>query len=136
VIDTELCRIGVAICYDIRFPELLRLMALKGAEVIAVPAAFNMTTGPVHWAHTIHARAVDNQVYMAAVSPARDCNASYVAYGNSMLVDPWGKEVACIDEREALITGEIDIDLLVRIREQLPLLKHRREDIYSLEYRH
>ena len=88
VVDTEFCRIGVAICYDMRFPELMRLMALAGAEVIIVPAAFNLTTGPVHWEITAKARALDNQVYFVAASPARNLQAAYHAYGHSCIIDP------------------------------------------------
>jgi predicted amidohydrolase len=87
VVETDLGKIGICICYDMRFPELLRLMTLQGAQLIVVPGAFNLTTGPVHWEPLIRVRAIDNQVYMAAVSPARDETSSYVAYGHSMLVE-------------------------------------------------
>ncbi|MFZ5649681.1 MAG: carbon-nitrogen hydrolase family protein [Bacillota bacterium] len=133
VIDTGLCRIGVAICYDIRFPELIRIMALEGADVIVVPAAFNMTTGPAHWDMVYRCRAVDNQVYVMAASPARDTGAPYVAYGHSMIVDPWGDVVSRAGEGEQLITGEISRERIEKIRSELPLLKHRRTDLYSID---
>ncbi|MCZ3367355.1 MULTISPECIES: carbon-nitrogen hydrolase family protein [Methanobacterium] len=132
VIDTELCKIGVAICYDIRFPELSRLMALKGAELIVIPGAFNMTTGPAHWETLIRGRAIDNQLYVAAVSPARNEKLSYVAYGNSMVADPWGKVLARAGEKEEVIYADINLSRVKEIREELPLLNGRREDIYSL----
>ena len=130
VIDTEFCKIGVAICYDVRFPEWHRKMALEGAKVIVLPAAFNMTTGPVHWDLTMRARALDNQVYFAANSPARDEKGPYVAYGNSCIANPWGEFIAHADEKECIIYGEIDLDNVDSIRQQLPLLKHRREGLY------
>ena len=132
VVDTEYCKIGIAICYDMRFPELMRLMVQQGAEMIIIPAAFNMTTGPAHWDLTLRARALDNQVYFAAVSPARNLQASYHAYGHSALADPWGKIIAQGNEKEDIIYGEVDLDHIKKIRNQLPLLKHRRSDLYEL----
>lgn len=131
VIETDICKIGVAICYDMRFPELLRIMALKGAELIAIPGAFNMTTGPAHWETLIRARAIDNQLYMAAASPAKNEELSYVAYGNSMVADPWGKVLARAGENEEIIYADIDLSRIKEVREELPVLKNRREDIYS-----
>jgi omega-amidase len=131
VIETDLCKIGVAICYDMRFPELLRIMALKGAELIVVPGAFNMTTGPAHWETLIRARAIDNQLYMAAVSPAQNEELSYVAYGNSMVADPWGKILARAGANEEIVYTDIDLSRIKEIRDELPVLKDRREDIYS-----
>lgn len=136
VIETPYCKIGIAICYDIRFPEMLRIMALKGAEVVILPAAFNMSTGPAHWELLLRARAVDNQLYIAAISPARDDKASYVAYGHSMLVDPWGNILKRAGEREELILHRIDLDYIRKIRQQLPTLRHRRTDIYNLSEKH
>ncbi len=132
VVDTEYGKIGTAICYDMRFPELMRLMVLKGAEIIIVPAAFNTTTGPAHWEVTLRARALDNQVYYIAASPARNLNASYHAYGHSALVNPWGEIVSQADEKETIIYGEIDMKYIRKIRTELPLLQHRRTDLYEL----
>ncbi|MFA5527393.1 MAG: carbon-nitrogen hydrolase family protein [Peptostreptococcales bacterium] len=131
-IDTEFGKIGVAICYDLRFPELMRALALKGCQVIIVPAAFNTTTGPKHWNLTLRARAVDNQVYMVGASPARDCSSFYQAYGYSSIIDPWGDVISQGDEKEGIITSEIDLDYVEEVRNQLPLLKHRRTDRYDL----
>ena len=130
VIDTEFCKIGVAICYDVRFPEWFRKMALAGAKLIILPAAFNMTTGPAHWDLTMRARALDNQVYFAANSPARDEKGPYQAYGGSCIADPWGKFIAHCDEKETIVYGDIDLDFEDSIRQQLPLLRHRREELY------
>ena len=132
VIETEYCKIGVAICYDVRFPELSRNMALAGAKVIVLPAAFNLTTGPAHWDLTMRARALDNQVYFAACSPARDMEGVYQAYGNSCIANPWGEFIAHADEKECIVYSEVDLDRVNAVRQQLPLLKHRRSNLYNL----
>lgn len=132
VFKTEFTKIGVAICYDIRFPELFRIMALKGAELIIIPGAFNMTTGPAHWDLLIRGRAVDNQVFIAAASSARNEELSYVAYGHSMITGPWGDVLVRADKNEEIIYADINLDNLKKVRRELPLLKHRREDIYSI----
>lgn len=133
VFDTPFCKVGLCICYDYRFPELARLMALKGAQIIIVPAAFNMTTGPAHWEIMFRSRSLDNQVYSVGVAPARDENGGYVSYANSIAVSPWGDVIKRFGEKEQLEITELDLDRVYEIREQLPLLKHRREDIYILK---
>ncbi|HYH01565.1 MAG TPA: carbon-nitrogen hydrolase family protein, partial [Bacillota bacterium] len=96
--DTEFGRFGVVICYDLRFPELFRLMADAGVQGVLIPAAFNLTTGPAHWETLMRARAIDNQVYIIGVGPASDSSAQYVAYGHSVVVDPWGTVLWEADE--------------------------------------
>jgi len=123
VVDTEYCKIGVAVCFDMRFSELYREMSKVGAKVIITPGAFNMITGPAHWELLVRARALDNQVFHTAVSPARNTEASYVAYGNSMLCDPWGNVLARADEKEQIVFANIDLDMVDSIREQLPVVK-------------
>lgn len=130
VFDTEYIRIGLCICYDIRFPELIRKMTLMGAELIFVPAAFNMTTGPSHWNILFRTRALDNQIYIAGISPARDYEGVYTAYGHSLVVNPWGEIIAEAEEGESIIYSDIDTRYIEKIRNELPLLKHRRIDIY------
>lgn len=132
VVDTNFGKIGIAICYDMRFPELMRLMALAGAELIIIPGAFNMTTGPAHWEMTLKMRAVDNQVYVAGASPARDASAGYVAYGHSLVADPWGEVVSIAGVDEEIIYATIDPERVKKIRNELPLLKHRRTDLYEM----
>lgn len=133
IVDTPWGKIGVAICYDIRFPELIRIMALKGAKIIFIPAAFSMATGPAHWELLFRSRALDNQIYMIGISPARNPNQSYRVYGNSLLVDPWGGIINKLDEKEGILVEDIDLNYISQVREELPLLKHRREDIYKLD---
>lgn len=132
VFDTEFGKMGLCICYDIRFPELARIMADQGAKVILCPGAFNLTTGPAHWELLYRTRAVDNQVYYIATSPARDMDASYVAYGHSMVVDPWGIIISEMGAKAQMRVVDIDLDRIDEVREQLPLMKHRRKDIYEL----
>mgnify|MGYP005839279649 CR=1 FL=1 len=132
VVETELGGVGVAVCYDVRFPELFRLMALGGAQLVAVPAAFNLTTGPAHWKITFRARAVDNQIYLAGASVARDPGAGYVAYGHSLVVDPWGEVIAEAGEGEEIVFAEIDPGKTEKVRSELPLLRHRRNDLYRV----
>lgn len=132
VFDTEFGKMGLCICYDIRFPELARLMADQGAKVILCPGAFNLTTGPAHWELLYRTRAVDNQVYYIATSPARDMDASYIAYGHSMVVDPWGIIISEMGAKAQMRVVDIDLDRIDEVREQLPLMKHRRKDIYEL----
>lgn len=133
VFDTEFGRMGVMICYDIRFPELARMMVNDGARVIFVPAAFNMTTGPAHWELTFRARALDNQIYMVGCAPCRVPESGYVSWGHSIVTSPWGDVLQQLDEREGVLVAELDLDRVDRVREQLPLLKARRHDMYWLE---
>lgn len=130
VADTEFGKVGICICFDFRFPELARRMVLEGARFLLVPAAFNTTTGPAHWALMNRARAVDNQCFVAATSPARDAQASYQAWGHSMVVDPWGTVLGEMDEKEGCMITEINWMEAKRIREELPLLRARRPEVY------
>lgn len=132
VAQTDLCTLGVIICYDVRFPEILRLMALRGAQVVVVPAAYNMITGPAHWELLLRMRAVDNQVYLVGAAPARDEKAGYVTYGHSAVVEPWGDVIARASEKEEIIYADIDLNRVEQVRKELPLLKHRRTDLYEL----
>lgn len=128
--ETPWGKFGVEICYDIRFQELTRKMAKEGALLVIVPAAFNMTTGPLHWELLFRSRALDNQIFMLGASPARDPQASYVAYGHSLAVNPWGHVLAQCDERPGLLMIELDLTQVEEVREALPIWKQRREELY------
>lgn len=132
VVDTEVGRIGIGICYDIRFQELAMLYAARGAHLLCYPGAFNMTTGPLHWELLQKARAVDNQLYVATCSPARDVGAGYIAWGHSTLVGPFGEILATTEHDEEIIIGEIDYSSVELRRTNLPLEKQRRGDLYQL----
>lgn len=131
--DTEMCTMGLNICFDVRFPESARIPALNGAKVILNPGAFNMTTGPAHWEIGFRQRAIENQVYMIATAPARDPEAGYTSWGHSIVVDPWGDVVLQMDEKEGVGIAEIDLDYVERIRKKLPLIGARKTDVYELK---
>jgi omega-amidase len=130
-VKTDLATMGILICYDIRFPEMGRRLALGGAELILVPAVFNTVTGPAHWHLLNRARAVENQVFIAATSQGRATESRYIAYGHSIVVAPWGDIVAEAGEGEEIVFADLDPRLLEETRKRMPLLKHRRAEIYG-----
>ena len=132
VFDTEFGPVGLCICYDFRFPEMGRLMALKGARLVLVPAAFNMTTGPMHWELMFRSQAMYNQFFAVGTAPARDENGPYVSWGHSIAVDPWGNIAGQMDAAPDVQVLELNLDDASAVREQLPLLRHRRTDLYVL----
>ena len=131
VFDTEFGRLGLCICFDFRFQEMAKAMADRGAQLIIVPAAFNMTTGPAHWELMFRQRAVDNQVFTLGTAPARNEEEEYVSYGNSILVDPWGTVLARAGAGEELLLADIDLARNEAIRRQLPIRAARRNDLYG-----
>ena len=133
VFDTEFGKMGLVICFDIRFPEICRLTALSGAKALFAPGAFNMTTGPLHWEILFRLRAVDNQLFTVGVSPARDEAGVYVSYANSIAADPWGRIIYRADEKECMEVVELDLTEVEKVREQLPLISAMRKDIYKIE---
>jgi len=132
--DTPFGKVGVAICFDVRFAELFRILALEGAQLIVVPAAFNMTTGPAHWELLFRARALDNQCFLAGCAPARDETAGYVSYAHSLVCDPWGRVQAQTGAAPALLICDIDFAQADAVRAQIPVLRARRTDLYQLKY--
>ena len=136
VFNTPFCKIGICICFDMRFPELSRLMALQGAKIIIVPAAFNMTTGPPHWESMFKQRAIDNQCFTIGVAPARNMESSYISYANSIIINPWGNIIYKAGEKECFDVIDIDLNEVENIRKQLPLISARRCDVYTLKENH
>ena len=132
IAETEFGKIGIGICYDVRFVELARIMVENGALMLFYPGAFNMTTGPAHWELLFRARALDNQVFCIGVAPALNEDASYHSYGHSIVANPWGEVVTQSDEKEDLIICEIDLSEIKKIREEIPLLKNKRNDLYEV----
>lgn len=126
-------KLGVAVCYDVRFPELFRLMALKGADFVALPGAFNNISGPAHWEMLIRNRAAENTFYVAGVSGLSPDGSSYEAWGHSMLVDPFARILFNLGKSEGIVLGKIDPAQLEDIRSRLPVLKQRRDDLYELK---
>lgn len=127
--ETPYCTMGLSICYDIRFPELYRIMTLRGARVLFAPANFTMFTGKDHWESLLRARAIENQCYV--VAPAQiGVKPSFQSYGRSLVVNPWGTVIATADDREGVFCAEIDLEYLESIRRQLPCLPNRQPEAY------
>jgi predicted amidohydrolase len=123
---TPLGRVGLSICYDLRFPELYRALADQGAELLTVPAAFTLATGKDHWEVLLRARAIENQAYVLAPAQVGHHGENRQTYGNAMVVDPWGVVTARASDGEGLAMAELNLELLARIRRNLPALQHRR----------
>jgi omega-amidase len=126
----EYGRIAIAICYDVRFPELATIAARRGAFLLLYPGAFNLTTGALHWELQARARAVDNQVYVGLCSPARDMKADYNAWGHSMVVDPNAEVLKEAGTKEETIEVELNNDKIEEVRRNIPITKQRRFDVY------
>ena len=122
--------IGLSVCYDVRFPELYRILALEGAELVTVPAHFTTPTGKDHWHVLLRARAIENQLYMAAPAQVGETLSGRPSYGRSLIVDPWGIVLAQAPDEETVISAELDRARLRRIRAKLPSLANRRPDAY------
>lgn len=131
VVETPLGKLGFAICYDLRFPELHRLLALKGAEIIFNPSDFNLMTGKDHWEVLLRARAIENGVYMIAADQYGQ-NAKMLAYGNSLVVNPWGTVIARAGDGEQILYADIDLDGLAEIRNRMQTLENRQSEVYRL----
>lgn len=122
--------IGIGVCYDLRFEELAKLYRLKGCELLIYPGAFNMTTGPMHWEVLQRGRALDNQVFVMSISPARN-EQGYIAWGHSQITDPWGKVLKQAEHGEEIIQGTLDFSECDKVRAQIPIGKQRRTDVYN-----
>ena len=120
-------RIGLSICYDVRFPGLYSLLAARGCEIITVPAAFTYNTGQAHWEVLIRARAIESQAYVIAPNQGGQHTPMRRTWGHSMIVDPWGKILACVDkEGEGLALAELDLNLVKDLRQRMPIQDHTR----------
>ena len=128
--DLDGTKIGLAICYDLRFPELFRILALEGAEVVILPAAFTMVTGKDHWEILIRARAIENGMFMAAAGQVGQHPPGLSCYGRSMVVDPWGLVIAQASDRPAILYATIELDEIARVRRQVPSLANRQPERY------
>jgi predicted amidohydrolase len=124
---------GLTVCYDVRFPELFRLYARAGAELVSVPAAFLERTGRDHWEVLLRARAIENQLFVAAAAQWGEIGPGYVAYGRSLICDPWGVVLAQAPDGDGLAVADASRETLERVRRELPALRHVRPDAYRLE---
>jgi len=123
---TPLGAIGLSICYDLRFPELYRRLTFAGAQIIAIPSAFTFPTGEAHWEPLLRARAIENQAYVIAPAQFGPNIYGYSDYGNSMIVDPWGRVIARAADQEGVVVAPIDLEYQERVRRELPALRHAR----------
>jgi predicted amidohydrolase len=130
VCEAEGWRLGLTVCYDLRFPELYRILALGGAELVTLPAAFTLFTGKDHWELLVRARAVENQLYLAASNQWGTHQQGKASYGRSMIVDPWGVVLAVAPDEDAVISAEIDRSRMERVRASVPSLANRRPAAY------
>ncbi len=127
IVKVENIKVGLSICYDLRFPELYRYYSQNGVKIICIPSSFTKPTGEAHWHTLIKARAVENLSYVIAPNQAGTGTSGIKTYGHSLIVDPWGKILAeGPPNKEAVITAEIDLDYLENIRKNLPALEHRK----------
>jgi deaminated glutathione amidase len=124
---TELGTLGLSICYDVRFPELYRRLAFAGARILTIPSAFTFPTGEAHWEILVRARAVENQCFVIAPAQFGPNVHGFSDYGNSMIVDPWGKVLARAPDQEGVIIAPLDIEYLEKVRRELPALAHARK---------
>ncbi|HEX6116012.1 MAG TPA: carbon-nitrogen hydrolase family protein [Solirubrobacterales bacterium] len=123
--------IGLSICYDLRFPELYRILALRDARVITVPAAFTMETGRDHWEVLLRARAIENQLFCVAAGQVGEAPPHYRSYGRSMIVDPWGTVLATAPDEECFIATDLRFERLDEVRASIPALANRRPEAYE-----
>jgi len=129
VVDTPFGRLGLAVCYDLRFPELFRRMSDLQVEIIALPSAFTALTGKAHWESLVRVRAIENQCYMIAAAQGGYHFNGRETYGDSMIVDPWGAVLERLPRGAGVISADIDLAYLARIRRNFPSLQHRRREI-------
>ncbi|KAJ3254709.1 Nitrilase [Boothiomyces macroporosus] len=131
-ISTTVGRVGLALCYDLRFPEYSRLLQLQGMDILTYPSAFTVPTGKAHWHVLLRARAIETQSYVIAAAQYGQNTATRSTYGHALIVDPWGEIIAECDDL-GLQYADIDLDKIKKIKEQMPVLDHRRTDVYSLK---
>lgn len=124
-------KLGLSICYDVRFPELYRELALRGSRVVAIPAAFTVPTTRDHWETMVRARAIENQVFVLAANQTGEHPGGHRSGGHSMIVDPWGRVLARVGEEPGFAVARLDFAEQDSIRRRVPLLKHRRPEIYG-----
>jgi predicted amidohydrolase len=123
--------IGLSVCYDLRFPELYRILALRGARILAVPSAFTAPTGRDHWEPLLRARAIENQAFVIAPNQVGEAPPHFSSYGHSVIVDPWGEVLATAPDKECFVASNLDLRAQDRVRESLPSLANRRPRAYS-----
>ncbi|XP_076643415.1 ntrilase and fragile histidine triad fusion protein NitFhit [Halictus rubicundus] len=134
-VSTPIGKLGLGICYDMRFPELSLALRNMGAQILTYPSAFTYQTGAAHWEVILRARAIETQCYVVAAAQTGAHNKKRVSWGHTMIIDPWGTVVAQCSEKIDIVTAEIDLGLVRQVRENMPCESHRRTDLYpKMEY--
>jgi len=126
LVDTPCGRLGLTICYDLRFAEQFYQLREQGADIITVPSAFTATTGAAHWEVLLRARAIETQCYLVAPNQAGQHSATRHSYGHSMIIDPWGEVLACLADEAGVASAEVDLERLGAVRERMPIQQHHR----------
>jgi predicted amidohydrolase len=129
--DASFAKLGLSICYDLRFAELYRALAQQGAELLLAPSSFTAVTGKAHWEVLLRARSIENQCYVAAAAQFGTHHPGRTTHGHAMIVDPWGTVVAQCSDQEGLAFAEVDHAYLKQVRAQIPMAAHRRPDLFS-----
>ncbi|XP_048741838.2 nitrilase and fragile histidine triad fusion protein NitFhit-like [Ostrea edulis] len=135
-VKTSVGNVGMEICYDLRFPELSLVLAQQGADILTFPSAFTVTTGMAHWEVLLRSRAIETQCYVVAAAQSGKHNSKRSSYGHSMVIDPWGTVIAQCSDGVDVCFAEINLDYIQKIREEMPVTKHRRPDLYGVLQHH
>lgn len=131
VADSPVGKLGLSICYDLRFPELYLSLTKRGAEVLLIPAAFTAPTGKAHWEPLLRARAIENECYVAAAAQFGRHNARRESHGHAMIVDPWGAVIARCSDGTGVAVADVEPDYLAKVRARIPVMRHRRPEVYG-----
>ncbi len=123
--------LGLAVCYDLRFPELFRILAVRGARVVALPSAFTRITGAAHWEVLVRARAIEDQVFVVAADQVGRHRMGHESFGGSTIVDPWGEVLGLAPDGEGVVVADLDLDRQDEVRERLPSLANRVPAAYA-----
>ena len=123
--------LGLSVCYDLRFPELYRILAVRGAQIVAVPSAFTAATGRDHWEVLLRARAIEDQVFVLAANQVGEASPHFSSYGHSAIVDPWGTILAEAPDEECFVAADLDFEAQQSTRDSLPSLANRRPQAYA-----
>lgn len=130
-INSPVGKLGALICYDVRFPLISTSLRERGAEILTYPSAFTVPTGLAHWEVLMRARAIENQCYVISAAQVGKHNEKRTSFGHSVVVDPWGKVIACASDKVGIITAEVDMNYLQKIRTEMPVFDHARKDVYD-----
>jgi predicted amidohydrolase len=129
-VEADGIELGMTVCYDLRFPELYRILAVRGARILTVPSAFTLATGRDHWEVLLRARAIESQAFVIAPNQVGEAPPHYSSYGRSAIVDPWGVVLAMAPDEECFVAADLDLDAQQRVRDSLPSLANRRPHAY------